>query len=338
MHMTAKTLFTSAFLGITIICVLLISGCGPFEGIETTPIVGSNIKPPVPTGLPQTVPTAAGSYINVLPPDPVATQVAAVTMVAMRPTIQSQTATTYAMLPTATRVLVVPDAEAHCPVPTPIPQPTGSAKRPWPRNTEARIVTSRQFRTWCYLVYNDYLGTHAVFSIDQSTVAALKSFADDNKQLAKQLANSSDQAEVTIWFRSPMEPEQFRDWAKAKDLQVRESGLPVVPGWESFIAGNYARIVGNLIDPLVAMGNQDLKMYEGVVESRAVAQSARLPEIAADPLVFLVDVSRSILYQDTVRLAQVRDLSEFPQIQFGFGDTWSIYRNMKMLGLENFQK
>jgi hypothetical protein len=181
------------------------------------------------------------------------------------------------------------------------------------------------------------MGTHAVFSIDQSTVAALKAFAEDNKQLASQLAKSSDQAEVTIWFRSPMEPEQFRAWARAKDLQVRESGLPVVPGWESFLAGNYARIVGNLVDPLAAQPNQDLKMYEGVIETRAVAQSAHLTEIASDPLVFLVDVSTSILYQDTVKPAQVRDLSEFPRIQFDYSEKGFLYRNMKSLGLENFQ-
>lgn len=99
------------------------------------------------------------------------------------------------------------------------------------RFTPSPIPPLRQasFATWSYTASRDELGNlFAFITRDTKTLAALQTFAADNKQSATQLAGSGKDVEVYITFRNYVTVAQFREWAKAQGLQVQAVGLRTV--------------------------------------------------------------------------------------------------------------
>jgi hypothetical protein len=279
--------------------------------------------------------------------DPVATAAAAATFFAITPTIQTEQATAYARLPTQTPQQVNAAARGTCPVSTPASLPDSVLPDNLKGRDKPEIMAAKSYRTWCYLVYTDYMYPPQLvdISFDGSTVQSLNAFAQENKELAGELSRASGSVEVPIWFRAPIKLDDFRQWARGHNLQATLSQLQVAPGWQFYVDDRVAQGVASTPDnPLILPDNFRDDMFQGVYMTRARLEASQLPEIISDPQVFMVNVTSIVVRRDLgmswtsirngdLRPKDIRDGNLYPNDEWGA----PIFQYMQALGLENFQ-
>jgi hypothetical protein len=157
---------------------------------------------------------------------------------------------------------------------------------------------------------------------DTQSVAALREYVALNRGLADQLAQTGGGARVDITFRTYLTPDQFRTWMQAHNLYAAWSGLRVLNA-----QGQRADLVLPWIyqDPLpqrlldywltpanatpppvygLELPHGDPReiggpfTLRGVFYVTAMVDAAQLPTLAADPLVYLADVTPNAVRAD----------------------------------------
>jgi hypothetical protein len=173
---------------------------------------------------------------------------------------------------------------------------------------DQQVIRQRNFGSWNYTAVRRVDGHIAAgVRYDDSSINALVTYAAANQVLATELAGSGGEAEVHITFRNYVAPDQFRTWATAMGLQIKFSQIRYVSGNNNDAA---ITLGGTVNDPLprAALDRQlqEATENEGVLEVRGVfytlgtVSANRLPLIAADPLIFLADVTTNVVRNDLI--------------------------------------
>jgi hypothetical protein len=181
---------------------------------------------------------------------------------------------------------------------------------------------------------------------DAGSVAALRNFADANRKLADQLSVQGGSADVYITFRDYVPPDRFRDWAKAMGLSVKKSELRIVGanGQPAIIGIQAGRATDPPNDPLpqtdldyqisaVRAQNEATHKFPAVYFTHATVAAQQLPTLAADPLVFLADVTPTIVRNDLLAAGFTTEDWERAQ----FMNSHTPFLAMEQYGLENFK-
>lgn len=190
------------------------------------------------------------------------------------------------------------------------------------------VLLQKKYETWSYVAARSQEdGLIATIHFETHSIAALKAFAAANRELASELALQDGQADVMITFRHQVLPDQFRDWVKANDITVKGTDLREGSG-----AGrSTASILAEKDDPLPQKYvDQPPRITGGVIDVGGIVDSKRLPQLTSDPLVFLVDVTPSIVRQELTAIG-VTDAAE------AHISTKAPFWSMEELGLENFK-
>lgn len=165
----------------------------------------------------------------------------------------------------------------------------------------------REYGSWRYTIGR--VAAHGrldgTVSYDIATAEGVLAFARANRALAEQLAGVGGSAEVQVTFGVPLTPEAFRAWAQGVGLTVQEADIRTydAQGAPSTI-GIFVR--GDDPLPLDVLERQRAAVSAkggpltvgGVTNARGTVDTARLRAIAADPTVFLVDVTTTAVRRD----------------------------------------
>jgi hypothetical protein len=203
-------------------------------------------------------------------------------------------------------------------------------------------VQERNYGVWRYKA-----GRHSDFGIavnihyDLSSVAALRNYAAANQALATQLASGGGQAEVYVTFRTYIAPEQFRAWVRAKGVTVVRSMLrSIEPNGnlgtvgQGTHPGDTEPLPQDRLDEALVRGPRDPSAtLRGLYFTIITVQASRLPEIAADPLVFIADVTPNVVRNELAAAGwegvDQATIGVFPNSPFYM---------MEEFGLENFAR
>ncbi len=181
----------------------------------------------------------------------------------------------------------------------------------------------------------------ATIGYDSRTLQALETYAIDNRLLANQLASLGRRAEAYVTFRTYMAPDQFRVWVNSIGAHVNYTELRFVAidGVKGFIG-----IDGVENDPLpqtllereieFATSHGHLQTLPGVYFAYITVDAIRLPQIAADPLVYLADVTPEAVRQD-LAAAGVQGAEQASVVLFPPSPFWKMENDF---GLENFEE
>src|SRR5207253_10164468 len=155
-------------------------------------------------------------------------------------------------------------------------------------------------------------------------------------------AKNGGKAWVDITFRTYLEPEQFRTWASKMGLHVMRAELRTVDaqgmsgtlGITTPPASTDPLPQKSLDEGLLAVRKHPgLRTIRGVIYTMADVDATQLPAIAADPLVFLADVTPTYVYNKLVALGwtgvDYNRIGGIPTHPFPV---------IESFGLENFQK
>lgn len=237
-------------------------------------------------------------------------------------------------------------------VPTLTPDPHAT---PWP--TAVGDENGRHdFGAWGYIyTYGRAWGDlFARVYYDDHSVAGLEAYAQANRALATDLAQrggdesfapSRGLARVDLTFRTYLNPDQARDWIQAHNLLIEYVVLRIVDpqGLRLDLTVPTADVndpvsaaaIARMLNPPDAPSCGPFTMRGGgVYFVTALADPAQLPVLAADPLVYLADVTPNAVRRDLwQRYAETRTNSfKWVQVQNG-----SPFWAMEDLGLEHFR-
>jgi len=210
-------------------------------------------------------------------------------------------------------------------------------------------VLERDYGVWGYKVGRHHsLGTSGNVHYKFGTVAQLNAFAAANQLLATDLASRGGQAEVYITFRTYLTPEQYRALLKVWGASVHRTELRTVDPsghegtlWQGPITGDTEPLPQDRLDKALIMRRSPVPRGEtgeytlilrGVYSAIIIVDATRLPEIAADPLVFLANVTPNVVRNELHAAGwqtQEKSLYVSPPTPF-----W----HMEQLGLENFTR
>lgn len=194
------------------------------------------------------------------------------------------------------------------------------------------VLREADLGTWRYVVSrgSDDTGTYVAASLhhDTSSVTSLQAFAAANRVLASQLATTSGEVEIMITFRSYVSPEQYRTWVAQRGLIVETTGLRILS------ASGYRTGLAVTARPNDVLPESDFvwpndPTTEGVIEARGTISTNRLLDLVNDPLVFIPDVTQTIVRRDIVGI--VPDPNAISMSLNG--SFWQ----MEDLGLQNFR-
>lgn len=236
--------------------------------------------------------------------------------------------------------------------PTPSPDPHAI---PWPTPVGYE-GGGHDFGAWqyTYTYDRDWGDLFAMVHYDDSTVAGVQAYTQANRDLAAQLAQQGidvpfgpgpGQARVDLTFRSYVAPDQARTWMQAHHLLTQYAVLRVydpqgtrldltVPTSDV----NYplpADDIDRALNPedTPSCGPFTLR-GGGVYFVTALADPAQLPALAADPLVYLADVTPNAVRHDLWQRYDVTHASSFQWVHVQNG---SPFWAMEDLGLEHFR-
>lgn len=204
-------------------------------------------------------------------------------------------------------------------------------------------VGQGNYGSWSYRAVRRNGQILAGVRYDNNSVASLNSYAAANVTLANQLALQSGDVDVYITFRTYVSPAQFRAWATAKGLHVKESYIRVIE--ESGIDGGL-NIAAIETDPLpqdridtILQKVTGVRSVPGVYFTIATISANQLLQISTDPQVFLADVTPNIVRNELL----AAHIPGAEQASVGIGGTTEVHQPSpfwKMehdFGLENFQ-
>jgi hypothetical protein len=161
---------------------------------------------------------------------------------------------------------------------------------------QSETLLARNMGLWQYSIVRDEAeGSWIVIKYAHDTIADLEAYVDTNKALIPDLERVGGPVEVAVSFRTPLDPGEFRTWAKENDFQARETQLAA--------GGTTLGIMGRADDPLPS---QSLDKYpyaglHGVFGSYGTVDAKRLSTIAADPQVFLLDMTPTYARRELTR-------------------------------------
>ncbi len=234
--------------------------------------------------------------------------------------------------------------------PTPDPQAT-----PWP-TAVGDESGRRDFGAWGYTYSygRDWGDLFAAVYYDDSSVAGLEAYVQANRALADQLAQlrgdesfspSRGLARVDLTFRGYVAPEQARAWVQAHTLLVEYAVLRVYD--PQGLRLDFTVLTGDVNDPIPAWYiDRELNPPNvpscgpftmqggGVFFVTALADPAALPALAADPLVYLADVTPNAVRRDLWQQYQETRTNSFKWVRVQNG---SPFWAMEDLGLEHFR-
>ncbi len=172
----------------------------------------------------------------------------------------------------------------------------------------------------------------ASVTFDGSSTGGLQAYAQANRVLANQLAGSNGQVEIAITFRSLLQPEQYRYWVASHGMTVAVTGLRThITEWNDR-GGLGVRPRAGEVLPEASL-NLPNATVQGVLGANGQVPASELPAIAADPLVFIPDVTTTIVRQDLVAAGlPVNEVANASVHQLG-----SPFWFMENLGLSNFE-
>jgi hypothetical protein len=233
---------------------------------------------------------------------------------------------------------------------TPDPQAT-----PWP-TAVGDASGRRDFGAWGYTYsYGRAWGDlFAAVYYDDSSVAGLAAYVQANRDLAGQFAQlggdesfspSRGLARVDLTFRGYVPPEQARAWVQAHHLLTDYAVLRVydpqglrldftvstsdvndpIPTW--YIDRELNPPGAPACGPFTLSGG-------GVYFVTALADPTQLPVLAADPLVYLADVTPNVVRRDLWQQYQETRTDSFQWVHVQNG---SPFWQMEDLGLEHFR-
>ena len=228
-------------------------------------------------------------------------------------------------------------------------------------------VGQGDFGTWSYKAYmryeynSNYKLTGRIYtdiSRDTSTVEKLHAYAKANQVLADQLATKGGTARAYITFRTFVEPDQFNSWVKAHGFRVEiisarrteVTGGQTIDGTITTTAGPNGEnpldpeTVKRILEPggridnngvLTGVGEGETKtIVRGVVYTTVIVDAKQLPSLAADPLVFVSDVTSNVVLNELIA-AGVPD-AKFAETSEGISPFFSDMEHK--FGLDKFQK
>lgn len=217
-------------------------------------------------------------------------------------------------------------------VPTPPPAATP------PSNQE---VAQGNFGSWNYrAVRMNGQQIVAGINFDSSSVATLNAYATSNRAQATELATRGGEVNVHITFRTYVAPAQFRSWATAIGLRVERSDIRLVQNGKDAVIG----IGGTESDPLSQASldevlqlliddGANISTVRGVYFTIGTINASQLPLLAADPLVYLPDVTINVVRNELIA-AQVPGAEQADiGINFPVTPFWKMEHDF---GLENF--
>ena len=166
-----------------------------------------------------------------------------------------------------------------------------------------RSVGEGRFDGWSYRVAQDPDGDDTyqmVVQHAQATEADLRAFVSTNRLLAQRLGEGGvAELDVSISFRRPVPVDEFRRWVPTTPMQVKAFQARVRgPNGERWTLGGGSS-PGQVVDDarlqsaLQRMSAQGARGLEGVVIAEGSVRTADYAQLAADPLVFLADVTKS---------------------------------------------
>lgn len=206
------------------------------------------------------------------------------------------------------------------------------------RGTPQYLAQAR-FDGWGYTAIAAPDGSIRVqVNYDRASVADLYRYVETNRALARQLATDG-QAElaVTVSFRRPLTIAEFQTWAAHAPLQIREYQIRLrdAQGRRWTLGG--APSGGILISPtdlqrhLIYLASRGATDVQGVIVAEGTVAASVYDRLAADPDVFLADVTRSAAAAHLLRTVRGLDPRRL-EATVAPAFSW-----MEDLGLEHFR-
>jgi hypothetical protein len=164
---------------------------------------------------------------------------------------------------------------------------------------EPGVVLSRDYGLWGYTARQIGSGLSVDLHYLHGTLRDLNDYVALNKERAGKLSQSGGVVDVLVTFRHPLEPTAFRKWVLGSGMgaTVASVRLQSLTG-----ARGTLTITRRESDPL-PQGDLDkvrksLPTVEGVYSVRGEVVAERLSAIASDPVVFIVDVTPTLVRLD----------------------------------------
>jgi hypothetical protein len=206
----------------------------------------------------------------------------------------------------------------------------------------------KSYSHWSYLATREEDGTvTAEVDFDHRSVQGIRNFVTANQQLIADLANTRGEVTVEVTFREPLDINTYRDRVQKAGVShfdyiqvwpdtpnVSTMGLVASPIQMIIISDSADSLPQKALDEAMSSNRQDLGEFtiKGVVAFSGKIDPVKLPALAADPQVFLVDVSTNIVRKDLVEAGMTGATTA------RIRNPISIYAAMSKLGLENFSK
>jgi hypothetical protein len=229
------------------------------------------------------------------------------------------------------------------PVP-PSPTPAQVLPSPTPDPAMGTWETGHMdFGLWNYdySYYPSEADVWATVHYDTPSVEAIQAYALANRALAAELAQLPGGARVDITFRTYMPLSRLHDWALGHGLYAGSGALRVLDqqgtraDYPFMMQYSYAPpTVPPVPYPSSDEGGSEQYQVEGVFYISGMVEARRLPDIVADPLVFLADVTPNAVRKD---LMSKRPIPPLPWLDWVTIQPPSPFRRMEELGLEHFR-
>lgn len=200
------------------------------------------------------------------------------------------------------------------------------------------LLRKQDYGAWSYEATRIEGGELRVdIKTNTATVAGVKAFADANKLLAERLSGrGSREVAVRVIFKEPMRVDAYRKWAAASgitffsNIAIRASTTGDATFDFSVAPGSGNPYPQELIDKLMKNGNDEPVTPSAVLLLDGKIPANRLPSLANDPNVFIVDVTRGFIELDL-------DDAGIDGAFFAYMPAVRLYDAMQTLGLVNFR-
>ena len=199
--------------------------------------------------------------------------------------------------PTATPYpQVIPAYGSRCGIPAPRYYPHAHFMVGYltPTPTTYNLLASGDFSTWCYQVIEFMDNVRSDVSYDRSSRAALETFAAANRDLAEELAGQAEPITAMIYFRDPLEPEEYRQWVQRWGVQAEATmgDCPNCPtgglGWNMPLPPD---------DPYPYDEHSD-PYHQIVLGVLGKVAADEITQVVAAPEVFIADLTSNVIRRE----------------------------------------
>lgn len=186
-----------------------------------------------------------------------------------------------------------------------------------------RLILSRDFELWHY----DVTASESGLSMDVGYIHGSKDdlyrFVEMNRASAADLARKGGEVDVLITFRKLIAPDLFRRWAQLRALKIQFAALRLR---EEGGSRGTLTVAARSDDPLpqerIDAVRGKLPEVMGVYSTRATVPAESLPDLVADPAIFVADVTPTLARLDftsqgyvSATTATVNADSPFPEME-----------------------